>query len=142
MSEENKSLIHRLYEEVFDRGYLDVAHQLYASDAVTHNPAGRGDSPEPDGIRQSVEAYRAAFRDSQVVIEDMVAEGDRVVVRYTARGVHAGALLGVPPTGKNVESRGVAIHRIAYGRIAESWIFRDDIGLLKQLGVMDSTDLG
>ncbi len=75
-----------------------------------------------------------AFPDQQRIVEDLVAEGDRVVARVTNRGTHRSAYLGIPPTGKQVRFTAIGIYRIAGGRIAESWVIKDDISILQQLG--------
>ncbi len=89
-----------------------------------------------EGIEQFYGALRAAFPDLRITIEDQVAEGDRVVTRWTARGTHTGAFQGIPPTGKQGRMTGIDIDRIADGKVVECWVNSDDLGLLQQLGVI------
>jgi len=80
--------------------------------------------------------YRTAFPDVHFTIEDQIAEGDRVVTRWTARGTHQGPLVGIPPTSKQVTMSGIAIYRLVDGKIVEQWGVNDMLGLLQQLGVV------
>ena len=82
--------------------------------------------------------YFTAFPDLHFTIEDQIAEGDRVVTRFTARGTHQGAFIGIPPTGKQGVVTGTGIDRFANGKIVEAWFNSDDLGLLQQLGVVPS----
>jgi predicted ester cyclase len=85
---------------------------------------------------QFITANRAAFPDLRLTIEDQIAEGDKVVTRFTARGTHRGKLPGIAPTGKQVTTTAIIINRYTGGKIAESWINGDILGLLQQLGVI------
>lgn len=86
--------------------------------------------------------YRAAFPDVQSTIEDTIAEGDKVVTRWTARGTHRGALMGIPPTGKELTVTGMGILRIEGGRIMEAWGIFDQFGMLQQIGVIPTPGQG
>ena len=98
MSEQNKTLVRRVVEEVYNQGNLAVADELAASDLVVHQTSQEIRGRE--GAKQYVAALRAAFPDLHMTIEDQIAEGDRVVTRWTARGTHTGEFHGIPPTGK------------------------------------------
>jgi steroid delta-isomerase-like uncharacterized protein len=98
-----------------------------------------GIPPGPEGQKQVVAPYQTAFPDAHWHVEDMIAEGDRVVTRWTGRGTHRAELPGnppIPPTGKKASVPGVWIHRIAGGKIVESWNVWDTLGMLRQLGVV------
>jgi steroid delta-isomerase-like uncharacterized protein len=134
----NKRIGRLVLEEMWGKGRLDLADQLYASDYDDH--VGKG--PEPaevrgvDGIKQAVTAFRIAFPDLIYTVEDEIAEGDLVMARFTARGTHRGPFLGVAPTGRVVTYAGIDVNRIRDGRIVESWVQYDALGLLQQLGIV------
>ena len=133
--EANKAIARRVYEEIWNQGNLELADELYAADYVRHDPVSPGIQGS-EGFKQLVAAYRAAFSDLQFTVEDQVAEGDRVVNRFTVTGVHTGEFNGIPPTGVEGSLKGISIHRIADGRIAETWITSDQLGMMQQLGVI------
>ncbi|CAN7738065.1 ester cyclase [Phyllobacterium sp. LjRoot231] len=136
MSEQNKTLVRRVVEEVYNQGNLAVADELSASDLVIHQTSqqirGRG-------AKQYVAALRATFPDLHMTIEDQIAEGDRVVTRWTARGTHTGEFQGIPPTGKEVRVAGTNIDRIADSKVVECWSHVDELGMMQQLGVVPVT---
>ena len=108
-----------------------------APDFVDHG-ALPGTPPGPAGFADGVRRLLAAFPDARNEIHDIVAEGDRVVVRWTMIGTHSGGGLGIPATGRAVRITGITMSRVVDGRIAEHWIYRDDIAMLRQLGLMPS----
>ena len=121
----NKALVRCLVEEVLGQGRLELIPLLVAADHVGHLPIG--DHYGPEGVRIDVAAYRAAFPDLAVTLDDLLAVGDKVVRRFTLRGTHRGAFLGVPASGQPVTLRGIAIDRVARGHLAESWVQIDDL---------------
>lgn len=132
-AEQNKMLVRRLLEEDVSRGDEAVADEIIAPDFFDHtNPPGMQHGIE--GHKAIVRLFRAAFPDQWWHIEDMVAEGDKVVARVLFRATHNGDFFGIPPTGKQVEMSGIHILRIAGGKIAEHWGNNDDLGLMRQLG--------
>ena len=133
MSERNKLLVRRAVEDVWNRGNVAIVDELVASDVVIH--ASR-EIQGPAGIKQVSASLRQAFPDLHVAIEDQIAEGDKVVTRWTARGTHTGAFQGMPPTGKPCRFTGIAIDRIANDKTVECWTNVDELGLLHQLGAM------
>lgn len=134
VAERNKDLIRRLLAEV-DRGNLDVVESCYAPDYIDHTPSPiRGRVPGRESVRQAFAVFRRALPDTRHTIEDLIAEGDRVVARISARGTHTGELFGHPATGKPVTLSGIAIYRIVDGRIAERWA-EQGLGVLEQLGI-------
>jgi steroid delta-isomerase-like uncharacterized protein len=135
MSEQNKRLVRQLLEEDISRGDVAVAERIIHPDFVDHtNPPGMRHGLA--GHNAIVALFRAAFPDQFWHIEDLIAEGDKVVARTTMRGTHQGDFFGIPPTGARVEVTGVHIMRIADGHIAEHWGSNDDLGLMRQLGVI------
>jgi steroid delta-isomerase-like uncharacterized protein len=141
MSEENKALARRYFEEIWNQGNLDVIPEIIAANHVHHDPANPGASG-PEGMKQLVSMYRAAFPDTRFTVEDQIAEGAKVVTRWTARGTHQGELMGIAPTNKTMELTGMDIHRIVNGMIEEHWSNWDTIGLLQQLGVVPAPGEG
>jgi steroid delta-isomerase-like uncharacterized protein len=137
MSEENKALVRRELEEIFNEGKLELADELLASDYTVHDSALTEPVHGIAGFRQLRASYHDASSDVRTTIEDMIAEGDRVVTRWTTRGTHdRGEMMGVPPTGKRIEVTGITVNRISGGKIAEDWTVWDSLGLLRQLGVV------
>jgi steroid delta-isomerase-like uncharacterized protein len=136
-TEANKVIVVQLYEEVFNKGDLDLADKLVAPNAVNHDPAAPPNIPGGAlGVKAVVTMLRSAFPDDHHTIEDLVAEGDKVVVRLTHSGTHQGSLLGLAPTGKQINNTSIHIFRIASGKIVEVWANRDDLGLMQQLGAI------
>jgi steroid delta-isomerase-like uncharacterized protein len=137
-AEENRAVSRRVAEEVFNGGNVDLADELYAPDYVLHDPSLPEDLHGPEGIKRYAAMTLGAFPDIRVAVEDQVAEGDKVVSRWTATGTHTGDLMGIPPTGRRVEISGVTINRFSGGKIAEDWYQSDDLGMMQQLGVVPS----
>jgi steroid delta-isomerase-like uncharacterized protein len=128
---ENKALIGRFYEQIWNQGTLNGMDDLCAAGFCHYDSVGR-DTHDLASFGQYVEATYAALPDLDVTLSELIAEGDKVVVHWTLCGTHQGTCLGIEPTGKRVELEGVSIYRIADGRIAESSVFRDRLDL--QLG--------
>lgn len=135
-TEENKAIARRLSEEVYSRGNLDVADEIYAPGFVGHDPNSPGEMRGSEGVKQLASAYRGAFPDLQVTVEDQVTEGDKVATRWRARGTHQGELMGILPTGNRVEMTGINFSRVSGGKIVEEWYNYDALGLMQQLGVV------
>jgi predicted ester cyclase len=135
--EANKVIGRRVLLEIWGQGRLDVTDELYAPDYVDHVTQG----PEPvevrgpAGLKAAVTLFRGAFPDLDYTVDDEIAERDLVVARFSARGTHLGAFLGAPPTGKPVAYTGTDINRVVDGRIVESWVHYDALGLLQQVGL-------
>jgi len=138
MSEQNKSIVRRSFEELFTQGKLAVADDVFAPEYVGHDPALPQDIRGPEQFKKFVMMYRNAFPDLALTIEDQIAEGDEVVTRFTARGTHRGELMGILPTGKKVVVTGISIDRMKNGKSVESWTNYDMLSLLQQLGVVRS----
>ena len=134
MSEENKALVRRSFEEVWNDKNLDALDEIVAPDVVNHSsPPGLPEGVE--GNKAFIGMYLSAFPDTKMTIEDMIATGDKVVTRWVATGTHDGELMGIPPTGKHVTVTGIGIDRISGGKIVESWGEFDALGMMQQLGV-------
>ncbi len=138
-TEENKAIVRRYWEEAWNKGNLAVVDELVAADFDGHpQPSDPDFGRGPEGVKRLVGMYRAAFPDVQMTIEDMLAERDRVLVRWTGRGTHTGELMGIPATGKSATVTGMFLSRIADGKIVEGWGNFDALGMLQQLGVVPS----
>ena len=132
--EKNKAIARRLFEETAKQNWA-IGNELLAPDYVWHQPG----SPKPltgEESEQFLRTFFAAFPDLRLTIEDMIAEGDKVVARYTGRGTHKGDFMGIPATGKKVAFTAIFIVRIAEGKIAEEWTEWDDLGFMQQLGAI------
>ena len=132
---ENKAVIGRFVEEVLNQGRLERADELVALDFVELDPLP-GQQPGREGLKQVIAAFRTAFPDIDWVIEEMVAEGDKVFSRFTWNGTHRGEFFGVPATGKQITVKGVVVDRVLNGQMVESRILMDGLGMMTQLGVI------
>ena len=136
MSAQNKMIERRLIEEVWNQGNFSVVDEVVARDYIGHSSTPAGETHGPAGYKQFYAALREAFPDFQVTVEDQIAEGDKVVTRWTARGTHLGEFQGIPPAGRRGAITGITIDRIANGKVVECWTNADDLGLLRLLGVV------
>ena len=130
-AEDNKALARRGFEETMNQRNLAVLDDLHVPDFVFHAASRTIQGREP--FKQFISMFLTAFPDLHVTIEDMIGEGDRVVVRFTYGGTHKGDFMGIPPTGKQVAVTGISIMRVANGKILEEWINSD---LMQQIGVV------
>jgi steroid delta-isomerase-like uncharacterized protein len=135
--EQNKEIVRRFFELGPSQGKMDAARELLAPNFALHVPLPA--APGIQGISDVVTACRAAFEHLNVTVEDMVADGDRVAARFTARGVHKGEFMGLSPTGKPITMTGIEIFRIENGKIAELWGEANLLGLMMQLGVVPAS---
>lgn len=140
MSEQNKQLVRRAVEEVWNRGNYAVVDELVANDFVIHASTPEEEIHGPEGAKQYFVELRQAFPDIHFTVEDQIAEGDRVVTRWTARATHTGPFHGIPPTGAQGAITGIDIDRIANGKVVECWVNLDELGLLQQLGVIPAAE--
>lgn len=131
---ELKELQRRFTNQVFNEGNLDVIDELIAEEYVGHNPGGE-EIQGREEFKEFVRMYRAAFPDLEVTTEDIFAEGNKTVTRYTLTGTHEGELMGIPPTGETVEIETMGISRWEDGQGVEHWSQVDMMGLMEQLGV-------
>jgi predicted ester cyclase len=135
-AEENKLAERRLYEEVWNKRNLAAIDELIAPNVVEHNPNTPSQGPGLEGYRQSIESILTTFPDMKVTLEDLIAEGDKVVARWRASGTHLGEGATIPPTNKQVTITGIDILRYEGGKRVETWRQFDILGLLQQIGVV------
>jgi steroid delta-isomerase-like uncharacterized protein len=133
-AEANKAIIRR-YRQAHNQNDMAALDEIVATDIISHShlpnvPAGR------EGSKMVHQGSLAAFPDGQTTTDDLVAEGDKVVERFTLVGTHKGDFMGIPASGKQVRITGMSIFRIANGKIVEHWGENDAMGLLMQLGVL------
>jgi steroid delta-isomerase-like uncharacterized protein len=138
MSEENKALLRRWFDEVWNNGRADAIEEMFDEYGIAH---GLSDDPSnpirgPKNFRPFHTTFREAFPNMVIVIEDMIAEGDKVVARCSVRGKHEGEFLGKSATQSPIEFTGIAIVRIANGKIVEAWNNFDFMTLHKQVGLL------
>jgi steroid delta-isomerase-like uncharacterized protein len=131
-----------MVEEIFIRGNISQADEFLAPDFVEHEELPPGMPSGREGVKQLTATIRSAFPDFKATIDDMVAEGDKVVLRMTWRGTHQGEFMGVPPTGRNVSFGVIDIIRIAGGKFVEHWGQMDSMGLMQQLGAIPAPGQG
>ncbi len=139
MTAENKALIQRFCEVVNTKNFAAVegfVEDFFAVNYVAHENSKPGTSVSHRGIKQYLNRFYAVMPDLHITVEDLVAEGDKVVIRWTMRGTHAGEFMGSAPTGNSVTVKAIECFRIADGRIVERWSNWDQLALLQQLGVL------
>jgi predicted ester cyclase len=137
-AEQNKAVLRREVEELYNHtGNLDAIEELFSPEYVSHEPTS-GETRGIEGARRFATTFREAFPDLECTIEDMVAEGDKVVMRFRGSGTHEGETTEAfgPPTGKRMEITGITIKRFAGGKIVEAWTNFDALGMMQQLGVI------
>jgi steroid delta-isomerase-like uncharacterized protein len=135
-TEQNKALVRHMVEEVFNRGNMDQLDELLAPDFVEHEELPPGIPPGREAPKALFGMLHSAFPDFQATIEDIVAEGDKVVIRMTWTGTQKGEFMGVPPTGKRVSWAVIDILRMVEGKCVEHWGQMDQMSLMQQLGAM------
>ena len=137
---ENKELFRRYFEEIANMGEFDRVGEIFADDYLHHDPANPDPRPVvgPQGVRDHLESLSAGFPDVRFDIDEMVAEGEEIVVRWTANLTHTGDYFGLPPSGRKATITGMNSWIVRDGKAVEGWVNRDDIGLLRQLGVIPS----
>ena len=136
VTEQNKALIGRLIEETFNRGNMSLANEILAPGFVDHEELPGGISNDREGFKTLTTMLRSAFPDFKATIEDILAEGDKVVVRMTWSGTQKGEFMGIPATGKSVSFGVIDIIRIAGGKVVEHWGQMDSMGLMQQIGAI------
>jgi len=135
-TEQNKALSRQLIEEVFNQGNTSLVDELFAPDFVEHEELPPGVPPGREAVKVLPTMFRSAFPDFKVTIDDMIAEGDKVVVRSTWTGTQKGEFMGIPSTGKSVSFGVVDTIRIAGGKFVEHWGLMDNMSIMQQLGVV------
>ena len=142
-SVQNRAIVSRFYEELWNQRRTDVADEIVAPDCVTHQLRSGvelvGVPRGPEAIKRHVAEWLSGFPDLRFTVEQMIAEGDQVVTRSLMRGTHTGAWLGIAPTGRQVTIRMMVIQRIANGKIVEDWVLVESLGWMQQLGLLPAT---
>ena len=137
-------VIERFVEELWNDRRLDVADEIFAEHCVTHQlrsgPVAEPESRGPEAMKEHVAGWVVSFPDLRFRIEQMIEQGDRVVSQLVLEGTHEGPWMGIAPTGKRVQIRMIAIHRIADGKIAEDWVLVESLGFFQQLGLVAETE--
>ena len=134
MTEQNKRLMRRDVEEVWNGANYALVDEIVASDYAGHQP--RNEAKGQEGYKQFFVMLRSAFPDIHFTIEDQIAEGDRVMARWTAHATHKGVFQGIPPTGKQGVVTGMTIYRVANDKVVEGWTNVDELGMMQQLGII------
>jgi predicted ester cyclase len=137
-TEQNKAIIRRLFLQSVNQGNLAVADELVSPRYTFHNPTQPLHGPE--GWKAFVTMVRTGFPDFEMTIEDLLAEGDKVVVRMTGRGTHLGEFQGIAPTGRPVSGSGITICRLADGQVVDEWENYDELGVMQQIGAISSRE--
>lgn len=138
MSTESKDLIRRWFEEVWNKGREDAIDEMFAADGIAHGLTEEGDKTlrGPEQFKPFHRTFRSAFPDLEVVVEDTIAEGDKLAARCTVRGKHQSDSLGFAATGLSTDFTGITIVRIERGKIVEAWNNFDFMRMYKQLGAL------
>jgi len=136
MSEENKALMLRWFDEVWNQNRVETIDELFAADGVGHGLSDDKPINGPADFKPFQAAFRGAFPDIEVVVKDLIAEGDKVVARCAVRGRHTGDHLGMAASNAGVDFGGVVIARIENGKIAEAWNYFDFLKMNRQIGVI------
>ena len=143
-TEQNKIIVRRFIDELWNRRLLDVANEVFSTTCITHqlrSGAEIDSSPrDPESLKKHVAEWLASFPDLHFEIEQMMAEGDLVVTRCVMRGTHSVAWFGVTPTRKTISIRMMITHRIVAGQIVEDWVLVDSLGFFQQLGLIPATE--
>jgi steroid delta-isomerase-like uncharacterized protein len=142
-SEQNKAIVTRFYEELWNNRIFSVADEIFAADCVTHQLQSGADSTglprSPEVVKHHVGEWLAAFPDLRFSIEQMIAEADNVVSQSVMHGTHRGTWLGIAPTGKQVSIRMFVVHKIVNGKIAADWVLVEALGFFQQLELVPPT---
>jgi steroid delta-isomerase-like uncharacterized protein len=135
-AEENKALVRRAFEDGWNAGNLDVFDETDAPEYVLHDPSVPEDVRGVEAVKQFASMYLRAFPDLHFTIEEQLAEGDKVVTRWTSSATHQGELMGMPATGNRTGVSGITISRVSEDKLVEDWNNWDTLGLMRQLGVI------
>jgi steroid delta-isomerase-like uncharacterized protein len=130
----------RRYLGVFEQGNIEHLDELLAPDYINHSPATPDLPTGPEGVKAVVTMFRSAMPDLRVVVEDMIAEGDKVATRYTLEGTHESELFGVPPTGQQLSIKSITVEQVSDGKIRDHWRVTDELGMMQQLGVIPAPE--
>jgi steroid delta-isomerase-like uncharacterized protein len=140
MSAEESKATMRRYLDVFEQGNIELLDKLLAPDYINHSPATPDLPTGPEGVKAVVTMFRSAIPDLRVVVDDMIAEGDKVATRYTLEGTHESELFGVPPTSRQLSIKSITVERVSDGRIRDHWRVTDELGMMQQLGAIPAPE--
>ena len=140
MSAEESKATMRRYLDVFEQGNIELLDELLAPDYINHSPATPDLPTGPEGVKAVVTMFRSAIPDLRVVVDDMIAEGDKVATRYTLEGTHESELFGVPPTSRQLSIKSITVERVSDGRIRDHWRVTDELGMMQQLGAIPAPE--
>jgi steroid delta-isomerase-like uncharacterized protein len=132
--EKNREIVRRVWEEIVNKGKLDIVDELFHPTYIEHIPGGIAKTKGPERVKRAVTWMKKVFPDLHYTIEDLIAEAEKVVSRVTGTGTHKGEFMGVPATHKKVEMTAVVISRIKDGKIIEDWSYQNTLDMLKQIG--------
>ena len=135
LAEDNRALVRRFVDEVQSGGNTELIDEICSPEFVNHS-APQGLRADLEGIKILTTMFKGAFPDSYFTVEDMIAEGDKVVTRKTFHGTHEGEFMGIPPSGRPVNVSLIDVVRISDGRVVEHWSVGDNLGMMQQLGVI------
>jgi steroid delta-isomerase-like uncharacterized protein len=138
MGEGKETLLHRWFEEVWNKGRAEVIDEMFDCEGIAHGlqDAGGNELRGPEGFKPFFESFRSAFPNIEVIVEDTVTEGDKIAARCTVKGMHSGEGLGMAATNQPVEFTGMVMVRVKDGKIIEAWNNFDFMAMFKQMGVM------
>jgi len=136
MSADNKAIIRRLYEEVWNKRKLEVISEIVSPSHALQGPNISGSSVGPEAYKREFLLFLAGYSDLHFTIDDIIAEKDKVVACWTFSGTHRGDFMGIPATNKKVSMDGMTIHHLAGGKIMDSYGNWDALGMMQQLGVV------
>ncbi len=138
-AQENKDVVRRFWG-VWEQGNIDLVDELLAPDYVNHSPGIPGQPAGPEGVKAVVSMFQNGMPDLRVIVEDMIAEDDKVAVRYTLEGTHEGELFGIPPTGRRLSIKSITVERVSEGKIREHWRITDSLDMMQQLGAIPTPE--
>jgi steroid delta-isomerase-like uncharacterized protein len=139
MPSDNKATVRQLYEEVWNKRRLELVDDIIAASHALHDPNATGSAIGPEAYKRQVARFVAAFPDLHLKMEDIVEEKDKVAVAWTVTGTHKGELMGIPATNKKIFVSGITIAHFANGKIMDSYISWDTLGLLQQIGAFPAS---
>ena len=139
-AEESNKAIMRRFWGVWDKGDIDLLDELLAPNYINHTLATPDLPPGPEGVKEVVSMFHSGMPDLRVVIEDMIAEGDKVATRYALEGSHKGELFGATPTGRQLSIKSMTVERVSEGKIIEHWRVTDELDMMRQLGAIGTPE--
>ncbi len=135
-TDQNKSTVRRLIEEVFNKGNFSVITQFVDSKYVNHDPSLPEEVKGPEGLKQFVTSLRTSFPDLHMNVEDTFSEGDKVCCRWSCTGTHRSSWGSIPASGKKVKVSGIDLYRFSGDKILENWSQWDALGFMQQVGAI------